>query len=610
MPTFSGPPYALYSILGIREYDTVDAIKKAYQKLALQFHPDKNGGDDTFFKDIQGAYDILSDDTRRKEYDNYCALEIAKQVQTEIAQREKEKKSPIYKTKSKSNINEKISDWLKTNLYNKFKDVWSESIEKDLDEDIDLTASYTATLFEINPFEDMERKLRSAERVFRYEKISLSSCLNTIKDYKESLPSTDISFWKEKLNALSKGKKKRIKGKNTSQSKELSLLEESEELQNIFQHIIESWRKDYEKLLLKWMLQQIEHAKQQLYSKYFGLLNNLLQMKKTIGNIPGFGWDLSLGNLSQQDIQLILKWGEFFRDNPKLQELCDLLGQMNKEASRIEKIKVMETVQYERNTIDCNSKEEICGITFSNRIEDALPQELGLLADEETSILFDLKFVERRLMSFEKMGYASETVSKTEEKEKDIEKKEKKGPIIVCVDTSGSMSGTPENIAKALTLCLASMAHKQDRQCFLINFSTDINTFDFSKDKGLGELLKFLQMGFHGGTDVFPALWNGLERMKENAYQKSDLLVVSDFEFSYENEELLNAMNEQRKKGNHFFGLSIVEEYSYYYNRVNQERNYQKLFDEMWKCSPHNYDVRRLYSHIENITTSNTESAN
>ena len=265
-----------------------------------------------------------------------------------------------------------------------------------------------------------------------------------------------------------------------------------------------------------------------------------------------------------------------------------------------EKIKIIETVQYENTVIDYNSKEEICGITFSDKIEDALPQELGLLADDDMALLFDLKFIERRLMSFEKMGYASERVSKVEEREKTVEKKEKKGPVIVCVDTSGSMSGNPENIAKALTLCLASMAHKQDRQCFLINFSTDIETFDFSKDKGLSELLKFLQMGFHGGTDVFPALWKGLEMMKDEAYQKADLLVVSDFEFSYENEELLNAMNEQRKKGNHFFGLSIMENYGYRYG-YRKDDDCEKLFDEMWECSPSSCDVRILYSFIEGV---------
>lgn len=600
MSNFSGPPYALYSVLGVGSTASSQVVKKAYQQLALQFHPDKNGGDDAVFKEIQAAYDVLSDDVRKKEYDDYCALEIAKQTQADISQQERERKSPIYKTKSKAGIGEKISEWLRKNLYGKFQDVWSEPMAKKLDDDIDKVVSKTAEFLNKHPFGGIEKRLRAAERVARYEKISLASCQRAVADYQECLPTTDISFWEEKIKALGVARKVKNKEKPDPKTKELVLQEESTELQNLYQHIVESWRKDFEKILLQWMLTQIELAKQQLYAKYFGLLSNLRQMKSVLGAIPGFGWDLSLGNLTPQEVQVILKWGEFFRNNPELQKLCELLGKMNKEASKAEKIKIMETVQYENIVIDYNSKEEIRGITFSDKIEDALPQELGLLVDDDMSLLFDLKFVERRLMSFEKMGYASEKVSKVEEKEKTVEKKEKKGPVIVCVDTSGSMSGDPENIAKALTLCLASMAHKQDRQCFLINFSTDIETFDFSKDKGLSELLKFLQMGFHGGTDVFPALWKGLEMMKDEAYQKADLLVVSDFEFSYENEELLNAMNEQRKKGNHFFGLSIMENYGYRYSYRGDDAC-EKLFDEMWKCSPSNYDVRRLYSFIEGV---------
>jgi curved DNA-binding protein len=60
----------LYDILGVKESATPDEIKKAYRSLARKYHPDKNNGDDTKFKEISNAYDILSDKKKKEEYDN------------------------------------------------------------------------------------------------------------------------------------------------------------------------------------------------------------------------------------------------------------------------------------------------------------------------------------------------------------------------------------------------------------------------------------------------------------------------------------------------------------------------------------------------------------
>ena len=59
-----------YSILGVSNTASDDEIKKAFRKLALQYHPDKNNGDDTKFKEINDAYQILSDPEKRRQYDN------------------------------------------------------------------------------------------------------------------------------------------------------------------------------------------------------------------------------------------------------------------------------------------------------------------------------------------------------------------------------------------------------------------------------------------------------------------------------------------------------------------------------------------------------------
>jgi len=63
-----------YKILGIPKSASTDEIKKAYRKLAMKYHPDRNKGDkdaEARFKDISEAYAVLSDKEKRKQYDMY-----------------------------------------------------------------------------------------------------------------------------------------------------------------------------------------------------------------------------------------------------------------------------------------------------------------------------------------------------------------------------------------------------------------------------------------------------------------------------------------------------------------------------------------------------------
>jgi len=62
-----------YEILGVEKNATKDQIKKAYRKLAVKYHPDKNPDDavaEEKFKEVAEAYEILSDDNKRQQYDN------------------------------------------------------------------------------------------------------------------------------------------------------------------------------------------------------------------------------------------------------------------------------------------------------------------------------------------------------------------------------------------------------------------------------------------------------------------------------------------------------------------------------------------------------------
>lgn len=60
-----------YNILGVDKKASKEDIKKAFRTLAHKYHPDKKGGDEAKFKEVNEAYSVLSDDKKRSEYDTY-----------------------------------------------------------------------------------------------------------------------------------------------------------------------------------------------------------------------------------------------------------------------------------------------------------------------------------------------------------------------------------------------------------------------------------------------------------------------------------------------------------------------------------------------------------
>ncbi|NJR66371.1 MAG: J domain-containing protein, partial [Leptolyngbyaceae cyanobacterium CRU_2_3] len=66
-----------YAILGVPKESTAEEIKKAYRKLARQFHPDLNPGDkvaEEKFKEVGEAYEVLSDTGKRAQYDQFSSF--------------------------------------------------------------------------------------------------------------------------------------------------------------------------------------------------------------------------------------------------------------------------------------------------------------------------------------------------------------------------------------------------------------------------------------------------------------------------------------------------------------------------------------------------------
>jgi curved DNA-binding protein len=76
-----------YQILGVAKTASADEIKKAYRKLALKYHPDKNPGDkqaEEKFKEISEAYAVLSDPEKRQQYDTFGSTGFRQRYSQEI----------------------------------------------------------------------------------------------------------------------------------------------------------------------------------------------------------------------------------------------------------------------------------------------------------------------------------------------------------------------------------------------------------------------------------------------------------------------------------------------------------------------------------------------
>lgn len=85
--------YNLYSTLGVKPKATAEEIKKGYRKVAKAFHPDKNPNDKTAAKkmlEINEAYEILSDEVKKKKYDEDLLRHLKLEIEREKAKAERE----------------------------------------------------------------------------------------------------------------------------------------------------------------------------------------------------------------------------------------------------------------------------------------------------------------------------------------------------------------------------------------------------------------------------------------------------------------------------------------------------------------------------------------
>lgn len=370
-----------------------------------------------------------------------------------------------------------------------------------------------------------------------------------------------------------------------------SLRKPADEIATSARLLLAEWRKQMDGARAEWELHELALRRARLMDELDKTLQSLKDLQKSLcelGLETGVLLDLSKSSLTPQLIEQFRRWALYLAEDKEIRALCDMLGKMRQIdlSETIERVTSTAPVHVDVQNI--NSREEIVGIRLGKDIEHVLPSELALLADPETALLFDLKYVESSLMCFDMEGLQRMHRHIETEEDRSIQDATKRGPMIICIDTSGSMNGIPETIAKAVALFLATKSREERRPCYLVNFSTNISTLDFSAGIGMEALLRFLRMSFHGGTDVAPALAHALEKMEEKAYANADLLVVSDFIMSELPEPCLKRIEDQRLLGNRFHSLVVSECYML--------KGMKGVFDNEWVFDPRHGRIQELVS--------------
>jgi uncharacterized protein with von Willebrand factor type A (vWA) domain len=249
-----------------------------------------------------------------------------------------------------------------------------------------------------------------------------------------------------------------------------------------------------------------------VYRKTLNDISDLCEKAKDfLAACPGAGFSYDDLKSGDEDFTALARQ---IAQNPQIRELVRKMGRQH----------VAE--DFKRQTrIPQASQSEVHGTHRSNDLMRLLPSELVNLEDDTLETLFYARLLEHNLLTYQLSGSTTTTGETTETRSK------RTGPVVACLDTSGSMQGEPLLKAKALLLAVAGILKQEDRSLHIILFgaSGQLRTFAMDARNDAAGLLAFLRQGFNGGTDFETPLQHALHLVETNpGCLKADVLMVSD----------------------------------------------------------------------------------
>ncbi|WP_029421716.1 VWA domain-containing protein [Alicyclobacillus macrosporangiidus] len=228
-----------------------------------------------------------------------------------------------------------------------------------------------------------------------------------------------------------------------------------------------------------------------------------------------------------------LELAEALRTLPKLREIAKMAGRMQTIALRKRKNRTQ------------HPPSEVVNITLGDDLANLLPSELVLLADPQTEDEFLRRFAEKQLLQYELNGF----------------EREGQGPIIVCIDESGSTQGPVEMWEKGIALALFAIARREKRAFAVVHFGSRheifVQKWNRPKEATPAELVEMASHFFNGGTDFEQPLREAVQVMDEASFKKGDIVFITDGE-SRVSDEFLHGEFARVKNEKEFQVISVV----------------------------------------------------
>ncbi|PID14825.1 MULTISPECIES: VWA domain-containing protein [unclassified Sporosarcina] len=238
-------------------------------------------------------------------------------------------------------------------------------------------------------------------------------------------------------------------------------------------------------------------------------------LKSLLGGTGAGSGDAELKKVPLRD-QISL--AEKIASNKQMKEIADWAGRFKQIARKKQKSKHSDSM-------------ERSGVTLGNDIERLLPMELGLYTHPITRNDFLRRFVEGQTMMYEQKG--QEVLGK--------------GPIVLCLDQSGSMHKL-DSQSKGFTLALMSIARKQRRDFCLILFSTRTQIFKYERGKiKSSDMINLAQTFLGRGTDFALPLNRAMAVINESRFKQADIIFVTDGEDRVK-DSFLEAFNKKKRE--------------------------------------------------------------